>query len=97
LIMFPEGTRGRGEALQPFKCGIFHLASTRPNVELVPVWIDNLYRVLPRGAILPVPLLCSVTFGEPTHLLPGEDKKSFLARLHQSVSTLGASCAANLC
>ena len=95
LIIFPEGTRGTGEALLPFKCGLHHLAQARPNVELVPVWIDNLYRVLPRGAILPAPLLCSVTFGEPTHLLPGEDKKAFLARLHQIITCLGASCATN--
>jgi 1-acyl-sn-glycerol-3-phosphate acyltransferase len=95
LIMFPEGTRGNGEALLPFKCGIHHLAQARPNVELVPVWIDNLYRVLPRGAILPAPLLCSVTFGEPTHLLPGEDKKAFLTRLHQTITCLGESCAPN--
>jgi 1-acyl-sn-glycerol-3-phosphate acyltransferase len=97
LIMFPEGTRGRGEALQPFKCGIYHLADARPMVEIVPVWIDNLYRVLPRKAILPAPLLCSATFGEPTQLLPGEDKKAFLARLYQKVTQLGASCATNRC
>jgi 1-acyl-sn-glycerol-3-phosphate acyltransferase len=95
LIMFPEGTRGHGEALQPFKCGIYHLAHARPNVEVVPVWIDNLYRALPRGAILPAPLLCSVTFGEPTHLLAGEDKKAFLARLQHTVTRLGAPCATN--
>jgi 1-acyl-sn-glycerol-3-phosphate acyltransferase len=97
LIVFPEGTRGNGAALLPFKCGIYHLAHARPNVELVPVWIDNLYRVLPKGAIIPVPLLCSATFGEPTHLLSGEDKKAFLARLHQTVTQLGATCAANRC
>ena len=74
LILFPEGTRGNGEALQPFKCGIHHLAQARPEVELVPVRIDNLYRVLPKGATIPAPMRCSVTFGEPTHLLPGEDK-----------------------
>src|SRR5262249_33494937 len=78
LILFPEGTRGRSEGLQPFRCGIYHLAQARPSVELVPVWIDNLYRVLPRGAIVPAPLECSVTFGEPTYLLPGESKKAFL-------------------
>jgi 1-acyl-sn-glycerol-3-phosphate acyltransferase len=95
LIMFPEGTRGNGEVLLPFRCGVHHLAQARPSVELVPVWIDNLYRVLPKGAILPAPLLCSVTFGEPTHLLPGEEKKEFLARLHQIITCLGASCATN--
>ena len=97
LIVFPEGTRGNGAALLPFKCGIYHLAHTRPNVELVPVWIDNLYRVLPKGAILPAPLLCSATFGEPTHLLPGEDKKAFLNRLQRTVTRLGATCATNRC
>ena len=39
-------------------------------VELIPVWIDNLHRVLPKGAILPAPLLCSVTFGAATRLEP---------------------------
>jgi 1-acyl-sn-glycerol-3-phosphate acyltransferase len=97
LILFPEGTRGDGQTLQPFKCGIFHLAQARPSVELVPVWIDNLYRALPKGTVFPAPLLCSATFGEPIHLQPGEDKKAFLARLYQIVTRLGASCALNRC
>jgi 1-acyl-sn-glycerol-3-phosphate acyltransferase len=92
LIVFPEGTRGNGDQLRAFKCGIYHLARERTNVELVPVWIENLHRVLPRGAIVPVPLLCSVTFGEPTRLAPGEDKTTFLARMRQSVIDLGGSC-----
>jgi 1-acyl-sn-glycerol-3-phosphate acyltransferase len=92
LIVFPEGTRGNGDELLAFKCGIYHLAHQRPSLDLIPVWIENLHRVLPRGAILPVPLLCSVTFGEPTRFADGEDKKAFLARLRQSVLDLGASC-----
>jgi 1-acyl-sn-glycerol-3-phosphate acyltransferase len=95
LIVFPEGTRGDGRALLPFKCGIYHLVQKRPNVELIPAWIDNLHRVLPKGAILPAPLQCSVTFGGPVHLLPGEDKTAFLERLHRTVTDLGASCATN--
>lgn len=95
LIVFPEGTRGNGAELLPFKCGIYHLAHERPDVELVPVWIDNLHRVLPRGAILPAPLLCSVTFGTPARLFPGEEKKAFLARLSYVVGSLGNLCAMN--
>src|SRR5262249_37796129 len=68
LSWFPEGTRGLGEKLQVFKSGIYHLATRRPEVELVPVWIDNGYRVLPKGMLLPVPLLCSVAFGVPVRL-----------------------------
>ena len=95
LLVFPEGTRGNGQTVQPFKCGVYHLAQARPHVELVPVWIDNLHRVLPKGAVLPAPLLCSVTFGEPTRFAPGEGKKEFLGRLHRMVTGLGESCATN--
>jgi 1-acyl-sn-glycerol-3-phosphate acyltransferase len=88
LILFPEGTRGTGEDLQPFKCGIFHIAKARPRVVLVPVWMENAFRVMPKGAPLPIPLLCSVAFGEPTRLRPDEPKESFLARLRDAVLDL---------
>jgi 1-acyl-sn-glycerol-3-phosphate acyltransferase len=89
LIIFPEGTRGPGTMLQPFKAGLFHLAQARPEVDLVPAWIDNSYRVMPKGMALPVPLLCSVAFGEPLRLLPGEQKAEFLDRLRHSLIELG--------
>jgi 1-acyl-sn-glycerol-3-phosphate acyltransferase len=89
LILFPEGTRGPGGDVQPFKAGLYHLAEARPDVELVPVWIDNSYRVMPKGLPLPVPLLCSVAFGEPVRLEPGEHKPEFLARMRQLVIELG--------
>jgi 1-acyl-sn-glycerol-3-phosphate acyltransferase len=88
LILFPEGTRGNGEWLQPFKCGIYHLAKARPRVELIPVWMENTCRVMPKGALLPIPLLCSVKFGPPTWLRPDETKESFLARMRQAVIDL---------
>jgi 1-acyl-sn-glycerol-3-phosphate acyltransferase len=89
LILFPEGTRGTGERLLPFKSGIYHLANVRPTVELVPVWMDNCYRVMPKGTIFPIPLLCSVTFGRPTRLLEGEDRHTFLTRLSKGLEELG--------
>jgi 1-acyl-sn-glycerol-3-phosphate acyltransferase len=89
LILFPEGTRGSGEHLQPLKCGIYHLAHERPEVEIVPVWIENVCRVLPKGAFIPAPMECSVSFGEPTHLYSGEDKESFLARISEMVVNIG--------
>ncbi|MDQ0324207.1 1-acyl-sn-glycerol-3-phosphate acyltransferase [Rhodopseudomonas julia] len=81
LILFPEGTRNTGdERLLPFKSGIYRLAEKRPEIECVPVWIDNLNRVLPKGEIVPVPLLCTVTFGAPVKLGEGEEKQAFLDR-----------------
>ncbi|MEO8026923.1 MAG: lysophospholipid acyltransferase family protein [Bryobacteraceae bacterium] len=86
LILFPEGTRGPGGSeLLPFKAGIFHVAKARPNVELVPVWMENSHRVMPKGAVLPIPLLCSVTFGAGIHLYSGEDKAAFLGRLRAAL------------
>lgn len=88
LILFPEGTRGTGEELAPFKSGLYHLTLKRPDVELVPVYLDNLHRILPKGALLPVPLLSSVTFGAPIRVLPGEEKDAFLERARAAVRAL---------
>lgn len=88
LIIFPEGGRFSGPDPQPFKAGLFHLAKRRPDVELVPVWMENLNRILPKGEFLPAPLLGSVTFGEPLNLGEGEAKPDFLERARAAVMAL---------
>ena len=89
LILFPEGTRNTTDApLLPFKGGIYHLARKRPAIEMVPVWIANLNRVLPKGEIVPVPLLCTVTFGAPLNFEIGETKADFLARARDALLSL---------
>jgi len=89
LIIFPEGTRNvTDERLQPFKSGIYWLAKTAPDVEFVPVWIENLSRVMPKGRILPVPLMCTLTFGEPLKLHDAEDKDAFVARTRDALLAL---------
>ncbi len=89
LILFPEGTRNTTEEpLLAFKSGLYHLASARPRVELVPVWIDNISRVMPKGEMLPIPLLCSVTFGAALHLIDGEPRESFLDRTRNALLAL---------
>lgn len=92
LIVFPEGTRNTtDEVLLPFKSGIYRVACRRPDVELVPVWMENLGRVLPKGEIVPVPLLCSVNFGAPLRLQAGEEKDAFLERSRRALLELAAS------
>lgn len=88
LILFPEGGRHPGPDPAPFKSGLYHLAKKRPDAELVPVLMENLNRILPKGEVLPVPLLGSVTFGKPMKLEPGEEKGAFLERARSAVVAL---------
>jgi protein-tyrosine phosphatase/membrane-associated phospholipid phosphatase len=92
LIIFPEGTRGSGGDVQPFKSGLYHLCRLRPDVELVPVYLEDLHRILPKGESIPLPLAGSVTFGRPLRLQPGEEKHAFLARAHAALTMVNRPC-----
>jgi 1-acyl-sn-glycerol-3-phosphate acyltransferase len=88
LILFPEGTRGFTEDPQPFKSGLYNLAKRFPRVVLVPAWIHNVQRVMPKGEVVPVPVLCSVTFGAPVALGENEPSADFLVRAREAVMAL---------
>jgi 1-acyl-sn-glycerol-3-phosphate acyltransferase len=89
LIIFPEGQRNSSDApLLPFKSGLYHLAKARSGVDLVPVWIANLNRVMPKGEVIPVPLICTLTFGAPLRIAQEETKDAFLARATQALLAL---------
>ncbi|WP_374474534.1 lysophospholipid acyltransferase family protein [Zoogloea sp.] len=88
LILFPEGTRNMGDGLLPFKSGLHHLAKAHPEVELIPVWIENLGRVMPKGSLIPVPLLCTLSFGPPLAPIDGESRDAFLARARTALLDL---------
>jgi len=88
LIVFPEGSRSSGAEIGEFKSGLYYLCKKRPDLELIPVYIDNMNRILPRGEVLPVPLLTCITFGPPIWLEAGEPKAEFLQRARQAVRRL---------
>ena len=88
IILFPEGTRGHAEEPQSFKAGLYNLAQKFPGVVLVPAWINNVQRVMPKGEVVPVPVLCSVTFGAPIRLEDNEERRGFLDRARLTVMAL---------
>jgi 1-acyl-sn-glycerol-3-phosphate acyltransferase len=88
LILFPEGTRGSGESVAAFKPGLYHLCRSRPDAICVPVHLENLNRVLPKGEAVPLPLLSRVTFGAPIRLDADEDKRAFLTRARDALVAL---------
>jgi 1-acyl-sn-glycerol-3-phosphate acyltransferase len=88
LILFPEGTRGDGTELGRLRAGLYHLACRKPGIELVPAWMENLNRILPKGEVLPVPLLGRVIFGTPLTLGEGEAKQDFLDRCRSALLAL---------
>lgn len=88
LILFPEGTRGTGEEVAPFKSGLYYLCKHRPGLRLVPAYLNNLNRILPKGEVLPVPFISKLTFGSAIGLEAGENKLAFLARAREAVCRL---------
>ena len=89
LIMFPEGTRNTSDDIMlPLKSGLFHLARICPDVRLVPAWIQNLKRVLPKGMLVPIPIACTVCFGTPLRLAENETKTCFLERARAAMLDL---------
>lgn len=88
LIIFPEGTRAAQPLPGPFKSGLYRLATEFPQVELIPVYLENLHRSMPKGALVPVPIICTVRFGAPIALREGESKEQFLERARDAVIAL---------
>lgn len=88
LLIFPEGTRGAGEDMGHFKSGLYQLAKRRPDVTFVPVYLENLNRILPKGEWLPVPLLGAAFFGPALRLGDGEARGTFLDRTWLALNEL---------
>lgn len=90
IIIFPEGTRNTENKIIDFQPGIYHIARQVPSVNLVPIYLHNLNRVLPKGEKIFIPLICSVTYGKPLTLNPKEKRNDFLLRAKSELQSLKA-------
>ncbi|MDQ8193086.1 lysophospholipid acyltransferase family protein [Coraliomargarita sp. SDUM461004] len=88
LIIFPEGTRSSGDTIHNFKSGLYHLARHCPQAHFIPVYLENLNRVLPKGEFIPLPLICSVIFGAPLRDVSERSKDDFLNEAKKSLERL---------
>ena len=90
IIFFPEGTRNLNDDIDllPFKSGLYNLHQQFPEIEIVPVWISNLKRVMPKGAFIPLPLLSTVCFGCPLKQHLEMNKTAFIDYAHQQLLEL---------
>lgn len=89
LILFPEGNRNMSDdLLLPFRAGLYNIGRARPEVDLVPTWVANLNEIMPKGEVIPLPLMCTVTFGAPVRVEQDEDKATFLTRARNALADL---------
>lgn len=86
LILFPEGTRGSGPEPAPFHSGVARLVECAPGVPVVPAYLVNLGRSLPKGEFLPVPFFCEVRLGPA--LNPAGTREEILSKLQAAVAAL---------
>ena len=91
LIIFPEGTRRPQPLASPFKSGLWRLMREFPEVELIPVYIENLHRAMPKGTLIPIPTICSIRFGAPLPHSVEDGKEEFLERARNAVAELAQS------
>jgi 1-acyl-sn-glycerol-3-phosphate acyltransferase len=87
LIIYPEGTRGSGEEIGPIRPGIAHLLEQMPGLPVVPVYLVNHGRCLPKGEWLPVPLFCEIRIGPP-QVFSGGSRREILERLRSAILSL---------
>ena len=82
LVVFPEGTRSRGDKMGEFKSGSFKLA-TKSKVPIVPLTIDGTYRVMEANKILIKP--SNINFYVHKPIYTDKLSKEEIAKLPETV------------
>src|SRR5262249_10481212 len=67
LILYLEGTRGVPGRMSDLKAGVAYLARHHPKVPVVPIALNGVERVRPKGAVVPLPLTVTADVGMPRY------------------------------
>lgn len=86
LIFFPEGTRSLTGDMGSFHSGITHLTEKHLDLPVVPVYLCNMGRSLPKGEFLPIPFFCDIKIGEA--MFPKGDRKEQLEMIKNAILAL---------
>ena len=86
LLVFPEGTRSRDGEPKPFRSGIARVIKENPAVPVIPCFLTNMWKSLPKGEWLPVPFICEIAIGEK--IFPTGNLKEITAQLEGAILKL---------
>lgn len=87
LIIFPEGSRGEPDSIQPFKPGVALLLSLCPEVKYVPAYMYGMGKIMPKGDGLIIPFNSKLIYGKPT-LIQSNKTKEILVQIENDMSKL---------
>ena len=90
LILFPEGTRGVPGVMADFKRGVGHLASRHPDIPVIPVYLDGLYRNLPKGRTLIVPFGGTLVMGDPMSFPSGTTVDAITEKAQSAIASMAS-------
>ncbi|WP_054743198.1 lysophospholipid acyltransferase family protein [Cellulosilyticum ruminicola] len=86
LVIFPEGTRSKGDQMGEFKSGSFKLA-TKSGAPIVPITIDGSYHLMEENGIQKGHVTLTVHPAIPTKGLSKEELAELPDKVHQIIAS----------
>jgi long-chain acyl-CoA synthetase len=89
LVIFPEGTRSTTGRMSHFKHGVSLIALAK-DVPVVPVYMEGLRAIRPKGARAEKPGPVTVMIGKPIHFAPGTEVADATREMYHAMEALQA-------